>query len=96
MDFEDRRFTRTSSIEQKLSSGQTDQLLRSQKALHVFSMVMSYKDSYDIRFLSRNVLGKISGYNDTLSHAMFQMRVHINPIGKADSSINDFTTHLKF
>ena len=82
IDFDDRRFTRTSSLEQKLSTGQVDQLLRSQKALHVFSMVMSYQDTYNIKFLSRNTLGKITGYNDTLSHAMFQMRVHINPIGK--------------
>jgi len=45
-------------------------------------MVMAYQDSYDVKFLSRNVLNAVTGYNDTLKNVMFQMRVHVNPIGK--------------
>lgn len=80
--------TRSSSIEQKLSDGRSDELLRGQKGLHVFSMVMSYQDTYNIRFLSRNVMQAISGYDDQLKHVMFQIKAHISPIGKKNMPLS--------
>ena len=82
MDFEDKKFSKTTSLEQKLNSGKTDELLRGQKGLHVFSMVMSYQDTYDVRFLSRNAIKDITGFDDQLKHVIFQMKVYISPIGK--------------
>lgn len=87
IDFEDKRFSKTTSIEKKLNAGKTDELLRSQKALHLFSMVMSYQDNYDIQFISRNLLGDITGYDEQLKHVMFQMKVHVNPLGKEEQPL---------
>ena len=82
MDYEDRRFSKTSSIEQKLNAGKTDELLRSQKALQVFSMVMSYQETYEIKILSRNLLESITGFDDQFENVMFQMKIQIHPLGK--------------
>jgi hypothetical protein len=85
MDYEDKRFSKSSSIEQKLLAGKTDELLRSQKALHVFSMVMSHKDSYTMEFLSRNLMGNITGFDGQMKFAMFQMQIKLMPLGKGQN-----------
>ena len=84
IDFSDRRFTRSSTIEKKLTSGQTDQMLRSQKALHTFSMIISYKDVYNVQFLSRNMIQNVTGLEDKLKQVYFQIKVQINPISKKE------------
>ena len=84
IDFSDRRFTRSSTIEKKLNAGQTDQMLRSQKALHTFSMIISYKDTYNVQFLSRNMLQNVTGIDDKLKQVYFQMKVKISPLAKKE------------
>ena len=88
MDFEERRFSRTSTMEQKLSAGKTDELNRSRNAISVFSMVMSYQDTYEIEFFSRNTLGFIIGFEEQFKNVMFQMKVQINPIIKDEMPLS--------
>jgi hypothetical protein len=88
IDFEDRRFTKDSSQERKMSAGQTDQILRGKKGRRTYSMVMSANDQYNIQFLSRNVMDKITGFDDQLKHVMFQVKVQIIPVLTTSNSLS--------
>lgn len=88
IDFEDRRFTKDSSKEKKMSSGQTEQILRGQKGRRIYSMVMSANDQYNIQFLSRNVMDKITGFDEQLKHVMFQVKVQIIPVLTASNPLS--------
>jgi hypothetical protein len=80
IDYQDRRFSKVTDVSKKLESGKTDELLREQKATHVFSAVLSNKDNFNIKFLSRNVMDNIESYQDQLKYVIFQMRIQLNAI----------------
>lgn len=88
IDYDDRRYTKTSSMEKKMNQGKSYEIMRSKKALHMYSMVMAYKDTYNINFLSRNAMESIPEFEDQLKHVMFQIKVHILPVSIKYSTLS--------